>query len=157
MKSARLRVIRDVLVVLLAHAAIAACTHSPAVSIVAPDGRSLARVRVEVVSTPAARNTGLMYRNHLDEDAGMLFVFAEPGQLQFYMKNTEIPLDMIFVGSDRRVLGIVANAEPYSEKHLGVRGDSLYVLEVNGGFAARRGIAPGDRFEFLGFTPRAAN
>jgi len=157
MRFARVQVIRDVLLVLLAQIAVGACAHSPAVSIIAPDGKTLARVRVEVVNTAATRSTGLMYRNHLDEDAGMLFVFSAPGDLRFWMKNTEIPLDMIFADSARRVLGIVANAEPYSEKPVGVRGDSLYVLEVNGGFAARRGIAPGDRFEFLGFTPHAAN
>ena len=85
----------------------------------------------------------------------MLFVFKQPQQLTFWMKNTEIPLDMIFAGADGTVAGIVANAEPFSERQLSVAGDSQYVLEVNGGFAQRHGIRSGDRLQFLGLTPGA--
>jgi uncharacterized protein len=138
-------------------AATAACAHGPRVAILAPGGDTLATVHVEIADTPAAREIGLMYRSHLDEDAGMLFAFAAPAQLEFWMKNTEIPLDMIFADANRRVFGVVADAQPYSEQHLGVDGQSLYVLEVNGGFAARHHVAAGARLEFEGFTPRAAN
>jgi uncharacterized protein len=96
-----------------------------------------------------------MYRQHLAEDAGMLFVFKQPQHLSFWMKNTEIPLDMIFADADGTVVGIIADAEPFSERQLGVTGDSQYVLEVNGGFAQRHGIKPGDRLRFLGFTSSA--
>lgn len=71
------------------------------------------------------------------------------------MKNTEIPLDMIFAGADGTVTGIIANAELFSERQLSVDGDSQYVLEVNSGFAQRHGIKPGDRLQFLGLNPNA--
>lgn len=96
-----------------------------------------------------------MYRNELGRDAGMIFVFSRAAAQTFWMKNTAIPLDIIFAAPDGRVIGIVANAEPYSENLLSVPGKSQYVLEVNGGFCKARGVLPGDRFDFRGFTPRA--
>ena len=77
-----------------------------------------------------------MYRNHLDENAGMLFIFPRPSAAQFWMKNTVIPLDMLFADSNGKVVGIVANAQPYSEALLGGFNGTLYVLEVNAGYAA---------------------
>jgi hypothetical protein len=112
-------------------------------------------VQVEIADTAATRELGLMYRQRLPPDAGMLFIFKQPEHLTFWMKNTEIPLDMIFAAADGRVDGIVANAEPFSEAELSVPGDSRYVLEVNGGFASHHGIKQGDRLKFLGFTPVA--
>jgi uncharacterized protein len=117
----------------------------------------MAIVRVEIADTAAARELGLMYRQHLAEDGGMLFVFKQPQQLTFWMKNTEIPLDMIFADANGTVVGIIADAQPFSERQLSVDGNSQYVLEVNGGFAQRYGIKPGYRLQFLGFTPRAEN
>lgn len=132
-----------------------ACARGPCVSIVAPDGKELAQVRVEIADTIAQRETGLMYRSHLDEDAGMIFVFRDPERLSFWMKNTEIPLDMIFADGDGKIVGIVANAAPYTLTPRGVDADSTYVLEVNGGFAARHHVAAGDKLVFSGFTPQA--
>ncbi|HEY6420621.1 MAG TPA: DUF192 domain-containing protein [Candidatus Binataceae bacterium] len=131
------------------------CARGSSVSIVAHDGASRVQVAVEIADTGAQRETGLMYRTHLDERAGMLFVFSDASELHFWMKNTVIPLDMIFADARGRIIGIVANAEPYSETPVGVKGASEYVLEVNGGFCARHGVQPGDRFEFQGFTPHA--
>lgn len=135
----------------------AACDRGPRVAIVAPDGSTLATVKIEIADTPQAQEMGLMYRDALAGDAAMLFVFAAPSHQVFWMKNTRIPLDMLFADSQRRVIGIVANAVPYSEARLSVPGDSQYVLEVNGGFCQRRGIKAGDRLEFLGFTPSTPN
>jgi uncharacterized protein len=135
--------------------AIAACAGGPRVRISDANGNSKAVVRVEIADTAATRELGLMYRQHLGQDAGMLFVFNQPQQLTFWMKNTEISLDMIFAGADGTVAGIIANAEPFSERQLSVPGDSQYVLEVNGGFAQSHGIKPGDRMQFLGLTPYA--
>ncbi len=126
----------------------------PSVTITGPGGAELTAVRVEIADTPSKREVGLMYRKHLDEDAGMLFIFPESGHLSFWMKNTVIPLDMIFADSDARVVGIVADAEPFTETPRGVDGSAQYVLEVNAGFCARHHVAAGDRFEFAGFTPR---
>lgn len=105
-------------------------------------------VRVEVVKKRADRSRGLMFREHLDEDAGMIFLFREPEHQTFWMHNTLIPLDMIFIGSDRRVVGVAENAQPRTDRTRAVDGDSQYVLEVNAGFARRWGIGPGARVEF---------
>ena len=136
--------------------ALLGCARGPRVAILSADGKTLATVRVEVANTNATREVGLMYRKTLDADAGMIFVFKSPTNLKFWMHNTVLPLDMIFADASGRVIGIVANAEPFSDKILGVDGDSQYVLEVNGGFCARNGIKPGDRLDFSGFARDAS-
>ena len=83
-----------------------------------------------------------MFRRHLDDNAGMIFVFPDLAPRNFWMHNTEIPLDMIFADSSFRVTGIVANAAPQTDTLRGVEGASQYVLEVNGGFCAKYGINP---------------
>jgi uncharacterized membrane protein (UPF0127 family) len=148
---------RCTVLLLLAACLFASCAADPTVRIDGPDGAERAAVRVEVADTAPERETGLMYRSHLDEDAGMIFVFTAPSHQKFWMKNTEIPLDMIFADSAGRVIGIVHDARPYSESLDQVPGESQYVLEVNGGFAARHHVAAGDRFVFEHFTPQAKN
>jgi uncharacterized membrane protein (UPF0127 family) len=143
------------LAAVFAAGALAGCQRRPAVDIVGPDGRLRARVSVEIADSGPARETGLMYRNHLDESAGMLFVFRTADVQSFWMKNTEIPLDMIFADANRRVVGIVARARPYSTDEVGPASASQYVLEVNGGFAEDHGVEVGDHLDFLRFTPRA--
>lgn len=101
-------------------------------------------VTVEVAADPAAWERGLMFRRRLDQDRGMLFVFDEEGEHSFWMKNTLIPLDMIFISGEGRVVGVVSRAEPLSlQSRSG--GWCRFVLEVAGGWAASRGVAPGDR------------
>jgi uncharacterized protein len=139
--------------VLLAMAAAGAVQNPKKVLISAADGAQRAAVKVELARTPGQRTFGLMYRPHLDEDAGMLFIFPVPDQLKFWMKHTEIPLDMIFAGSSGVVVGIVANATPYSERPVGPNAQALYVLEVIGGFCARHGVRVGDKLSFIGFDP----
>jgi uncharacterized protein len=136
--------------------AILGCARGPCVAIVAPDGDARATVAVEVADTFAQRQHGLMFRNHLDESAGMIFVFPDSAPRNFWMHNTKIPLDMIFVNSSFRVIGIVANAQPETDTLRGVDGASQYVLEVNGGFCAKNGIRAGDRFDFSNFYPHAS-
>jgi uncharacterized membrane protein (UPF0127 family) len=135
--------------------ALVACNGGPRVRISDANGAGKAVVSVEIADTAAARELGLMYRQQLGHDAGMLFVFKQPQPQTFWMKNTEIPLDMIFAGADGTVVGIIANAEPFSERPLSVAGDSQYVLEVNGGFTQHHGIKPGDRLRFLDLTTNA--
>jgi uncharacterized membrane protein (UPF0127 family) len=135
--------------------ALAACDATPQVAITAADNSQRGAVKVEVADTPDSREVGLMYRDHLDENAGMLFVFPNPTPAQFWMKNTMIPLDMFFADSNGKVLGVVANAQPYSEALLGGFGGTLYVLEVNGGYGARHHVVAGDRLEFHGFSPHS--
>ncbi|HLY36531.1 MAG TPA: DUF192 domain-containing protein [Candidatus Binatia bacterium] len=104
-----------------------------------------AEVALEIADTPPARNRGLMYRDTLPDGRGMLFVFEDDADHEFWMKNTFIPLDMIFISADRRIVGVHANATPQSTAAIGVGAPSRYVLEVPGGWAARHGIMPGNR------------
>jgi hypothetical protein len=80
----------------------------------------------------------------------MLFVFPDESVRAFWMKNTLIPLDMLFIAADGRVVGIHREATPLSTAPVGVGAPSRYVLEVPGGYAARRGIRPGDRVTLRG-------
>jgi uncharacterized membrane protein (UPF0127 family) len=136
--------------------ALLGCARGPCVSIVGADGKPRATVAVEVADTGPQRELGLMYRKHLDDDAGMIFVFPNSAPRNFWMHNTPISLDMIFADAAGVVVGIVANAEPFSDKLLGVEGKSQYVLEVNGGFCAKNGVKPGDRLDFSGFSPHGS-
>jgi uncharacterized membrane protein (UPF0127 family) len=115
-----------------------------------PAGRAPVLVRVELARTPAERQRGLMHRKELGADDGMLFLFEGPQQLSFWMRNTYVPLDMIFIESSMRVLGIVENAEPLTETPRAVPGLSQYVLEVNAGFSRQHGLGPGTKVRFQG-------
>jgi uncharacterized membrane protein (UPF0127 family) len=151
MTRARLIILAWIVIALMP--VMAACDPTPQVTIVSADQAVRGVVKVEIAATPDTRELGLMYRNHLDDDAGMLFIFPAPNTAQFWMKNTVLPLDMLFADSNRKVLGIVANAQPYSEALLGGFSGTLYVLEVNAGYAAKHHIVVGDQLEFQGFDP----
>jgi uncharacterized protein len=142
---------------MLAIVVLAACAQGsgPRVAIVAPDGAPRATVRVEIADTSERRDLGLMYRTQLDQDAGMVFLFPAQVKQNFWMKNTPIGLDMIFADTAGKIVGIVANAQPYSQDYLSVDAASQYVVEVNAGFCARHGIVAGDQIRFIGFTARA--
>jgi len=105
--------------------------------------------RAEVADDPRERQKGLMDRTELAPSHGMLFIFPVPAQQSFWMVNTRIPLDMVFIREDRTVLGIVENAEPETDDPREVPGLSQYVLEIPGGRAREVGIAPGQRVEFM--------
>lgn len=160
-KRSNLRFLPILALATIAFAAIAAAdavrAGQPSVEITKPDGTYLAVIKAEIADNDASREIGLMYRKSLGANDGMLFVFKQPSHQTFWMKNTEIPLDMIFADASGKIVGIVADAKPYSEKLLSVNGDSQYVLEVNGGFAESHGIAAGDVMKFTGFKPRAAD
>lgn len=109
-------------------------------------------VTVEVVATPPKIMKGLMYREHLGIDNGMLFLMPEEDDHAFYMRNTLIPLDMIFIAKDMTIAGIVENAEPRTETLRRVGKPSVYVLEVNGGWTAAKKILAGAKVRFEGVT-----
>ncbi len=109
--------------------------------------------KVEVVDDEAGRERGLMYRRFLPQDRGMLFDFKQEAPVAFWMKNTYIPLDMIFISRKGVVTKIAANAEPLSEQLIPSGGPVYGVLEINGGLAARLGIKPGDRVKDSIFQP----
>jgi hypothetical protein len=105
-------------------------------------------LRVEVVETLEKQERGLMFRQSLPENEGMLFVYREPQELAFWMRNTFIPLDIVFVGADGIILNI-HQARPLDESVLyRSAGSAKYVIETNQGWFSRHGIRPGDRVTF---------
>ena len=103
------------------------------------------RLQVEIARSEEEQAKGLMFRTAMGANEGMIFPMDPPRRASFWMRNTVIPLDIIFIGADRRILNIAANAVPYSEASLASSGAVSAVLELNGGRAAQLGIAPGDR------------
>src|SRR5271156_3026998 len=100
---------------------------------------------VEMATTEDEKTTGLMYRKELADGKGMLFDFSPEQEVSMWMKNTYIPLDMIFIRADGRILRIAENTEPMSTKIIASGGLAKAVLEVIAGTAQKYGIAPGDR------------
>jgi len=109
---------------------------------------------VEMATTEEEKTTGLMYRKELADGKGMLFDFSPEQEVSMWMKNTYIPLDMIFIRSDGRILRIAENTEPLSTKIIPSRGLAKGVLEVIAGTAQKYGIAPGDRVAHPLFSGR---
>jgi len=105
---------------------------------------------VEVMRTPADRARGLMHRKHLAQSAGMLFDFGKSMIARMWMKNTYIPLDMLFVRDDGVIANIVADTVPHSTEVLSAIEPVRYVLEINAGLSRKLGISPGDRVELPG-------
>lgn len=105
-------------------------------------------VTLEIADTPAKTARGLMYRQHLPPTHGMLFIFKSDRVQSFWMKNTLIPLDMLFLDSSFSVVGIVHEAEPKTTTPRSVSTPSRYVIEINGGMAKDKGLAKGSRCTF---------
>jgi uncharacterized membrane protein (UPF0127 family) len=99
---------------------------------------------VELARTEAQRVHGLMFRRSMPADRGMLFGFESERPVAMWMKNTYLPLDMIFIGKGGKVVGLAENTEPLSEKIIPSGAPALSVLEVNAGAAARIGLKVGD-------------
>jgi uncharacterized protein len=103
---------------------------------------------IELALTPAQMEQGLMFRRSLAADAGMLFDYGDPQPIAMWMKNTLIPLDMLFVDTQGRIVDIHERAVPGSLETIGSGAPVRAVIELNGGTAARLGIRPGDRVHF---------
>ncbi|MDW4548953.1 DUF192 domain-containing protein [Defluviimonas sp. D31] len=106
-----------------------------------PDGST--EFKIEIADDAEERARGLMFRESLAPDAGMLFIYERPQGVAFWMKNTLIPLDMIFIGADGRVNGIHSMAVPGDETPIPGPSRTLMVLEIAGGRAAELGLVPG--------------
>jgi hypothetical protein len=130
------------------------CGAEPKVVISTREGRE-AVFQVEVAGTPTKRELGLQYRKELATDRGMIFLFPAPSVQSFWMKNTPLPLDMIFIGSDRKIVGIVEQTVPFSLDSRSVGTPSQFVLEINGGLSKRLGIRVGDVVRFEGIAPES--
>ena len=102
------------------------------------------RFRAELAESAFAQGKGLMFRTKLGPDEGMLFPMEPPRPASFWMRNTVIPLDLLFVAPDGRIANIAANAKPYDERQLASAGPVKAVLELPGGRAAALGIVAGD-------------
>jgi uncharacterized membrane protein (UPF0127 family) len=113
-------------------------------SVTAQDG-TVHRFMVEVARSPAEQARGLMFRTQMGDDEGMLFPRNPPGPASFWMKNTVLPLDIIFIGPDRRVLNVAADTVPYSKESVSSTGAAAAVLELNARRAAELGIGPGSQ------------
>ena len=106
------------------------------------------QIDVEIADNPDEIATGLMYRHFMPDKAGMLFIYEETQPLAFWMKNTYIPLDIIFVDENMQIVTIKKNAKPLSEKLILSNRDSMYVVEVNAGFCDKYFIKSGDYLSY---------
>ncbi len=105
-------------------------------------------VHAEIADTPQSREHGLMQRDHLCADCGMLFVFEKTGRYRFWMKDTPLPLSIAFIAADGSILNI-AEMQPYTTDSHGAEGEALYALEMNRGWFAGNGIKPGGKVQGL--------
>ena len=122
------------------------------VSFVSEEGEEV-RFLIEIAETAQDRARGLMYRKELSRDRGMLFIFDRPGRHSFYMKNTYIPLDIIFLdrlGSRARVVGVLHNMKPLDETSRAIESPSMAALEIRAGLAKKYGIRKGTEVRMKG-------
>jgi hypothetical protein len=109
---------------------------------------TLARIMFEAAKTEYDITTGLMYRKQMDENKGMLFFFERDEMRSFWMKNTILPLDIIFINSKMEVVTIQRNTTPFSEKSVPSSAPAQYVLEINAGMADKLGLQEGHKLSF---------
>jgi hypothetical protein len=143
--------VRPLFALLLLFAAAAPATfaqelqHFPTGELTIESASGAHKFTVEIATTPAQMEQGLMFRRNLAPDSGMLFVFKTPSRASMWMKNTFIPLDMLFIDPQGRIINIAERRVPESLDTTGAAAPARAVLELNGGTAARLGIRPGDR------------
>ena len=106
------------------------------------------RLDIEIADDEYQTQTGLMYRDSMELDQGMLFVFPEEDFHAFYMKNTKFSLDIIYIDADKNIVSFQKNAKPYSEASLPSNVPAKYVLEINGSLADQWGLKVGDKIEY---------
>ena len=112
------------------------------------NGKELSKLEIEIVDNNADRQKGMMFRKSMPEHRGMLFVFDQQEPQAFWMKNTLIPLDIIYVNDKKTVVSIQKNATPLSEKSLPSDAPAIYVVETNAGYSAKFGISKGSKISF---------
>ena len=109
---------------------------------------TLRKINIEVADNDEERTQGLMYRTKMEDSQGMLFIFPQSAPRSFWMKNTKMPLDIIYLDENKQVVTVHQGVMPYSEKSLPSSKPAQYVVEVNAGFIGRYGIQEGDRVAF---------
>lgn len=113
-----------------------------------PDGKPIIKINIEVADNDSERQQGLMNRAFMSYDRGMLFIFDKEAPQAFWMKNTIIPLDIIYVNSNKEIVSIAENTQPYSEASLPSGKPAIFVVEVNAGFCAQNKIQRGNKISF---------
>jgi len=109
-------------------------------------GKTVEKLSVEIAETGREMEYGLMFRHDMAPDHGMIFLFPYPQHIQMWMKNTFLPLDMVFFSEDQKIVAITANAHPQDESIIDPGTNAKYVLEINAGLAAKWGLKNGDQF-----------
>lgn len=117
-------------------------------SIYQGDSLKIGNIDIEIADNEYERQTGLMYRTSMEQNQGMLFIFEDEQPRSFYMKNTSIPLDILFIDSNNTIINTIENAAPLSEESLRSQGAAQYVLELNAGMIQMWKLQSGDRIEF---------
>lgn len=105
-------------------------------------------LEIEIADDEYQTQTGLMYRDFMGQNQGMLFVFPEADYHSFYMKNTKFALDIIYIDADKKIVSFQKNAQPYSEASLPSNVPAMYVLEINAGLADQWQLEVGDEIEY---------
>ena len=131
--------------VFLASPAVAGTAEVPREALVVTTGGSEHRFQVELADDPQERARGLMFRREMADEHGMLFDFGAEEPASFWMANTYIPLDMIFIKADGTIESIAERTTPLSQRSVTSNGPVRYVLEINGGLSDELGIEPGDK------------
>ena len=106
-------------------------------------------IDIEIADDDYQTQTGLMYRNSMDTHQGMLFVFENEEYKSFFMKNTKIPLDIIYINADKKIVSIQKNAKPFDETSLPSEAPAKYVLEINAGLSDQWNLQSGDKIDFF--------
>jgi len=125
-------------------------TEPPALAhgkLTAPEAKGAPVLDVEIADTPATEQRGLMYRTKLGENKGMIFVWPSESRRTFWMHNTCLPLDMLFLAKDGTVVGLLEQVPTLNDRARSVRCPAAYVLEVNAGWTRRHGLKPGMKLE----------
>jgi len=114
-------------------------------SFTTPTGDSIAQIEIEIADDSLQRETGLMFRDKMGQNQGMLFIFDSEEPQSFWMHNTVLPLDIMYVNSKMEIVSIAKNAKPYDDKSLPSVKPAQYVVEVNAGYCDKVGIKEGDK------------
>ncbi len=113
-----------------------------------PERDTIRVIDIEIADDPPSRQQGLMYRSSMPDTRGMLFVFKNESKQSFWMKNTKMSLDILYVSADREIVDIYKHTMPYSTSPIPSGKPAMYVVELAAGFCDRHGIKKGDRIAF---------
>ena len=125
-----------------------AFTKEGELTLMKPSGDTIQQLDIEIADNEYERETGLMYRESMETEQGMLFIYDKAEPRYFWMKNTYIPLDIIYFGSDSTAVSLQENAQPRDETALPSNEPAQFILEINGGLAEQWGLEAGDKMTF---------